>query len=318
MHAYPSRFILFQLITSFYQQNEQFITSEMVKLRGSTISLDHTFKVSSNVGLFHLNKWSIQYDSLFLVLNESGQVLAWQLTRGTSFKQVYTLIKNVYYRDTEKTKEIYIDNCCLWRKKLQFIFGTSVRIKLDLFHAIKRFTKELPKYSTSKVLRKQCKEDFRLIFRENNDFGKDRLKAMPTKEKMIEKLEHFRRAWLGVEHNSKPFICKDAIKALDNLEIHILKGCLENIPPKTGTSRNESLHRQLNNIINIPKCSVELIVSILGSFFINGMLITVKQMQLSIFHSYQNMKKRKRILKHLELAYLSLKSRILKKMTNCQ
>ena len=90
----------------------------MVKLRGSTISLDHTFKVSSNVGLFHLNKWSIQYDSLFLVLNESGQVLAWQLTRGTSFKQVYTLLKNVYYRDTEKTKEIYIDNCCLWRKKV--------------------------------------------------------------------------------------------------------------------------------------------------------------------------------------------------------
>ena len=84
---------------------------------------------------------------------------------------------------------------------------------------------------------------------------------------MIEKLEHFRRACFGVEHNSKPFICKDAIKALDNLEIHILKGCLENIPPKTGTSRNESLHQQLNKIINIPKCSVELIVSVLGSFF---------------------------------------------------
>ena len=93
MHAYPCRFILFQLFTSFYQQSEQFVTSEMVKLRGSTISLDHTFNVSSNVGLFHLNKWSIQYDPLFLVLNESGQVLAWQLTRGTSFKQVYTLFK---------------------------------------------------------------------------------------------------------------------------------------------------------------------------------------------------------------------------------
>ena len=70
-----------------------------------------------------------------------------------------------------------------------------------------------------------------------------------------------------------------------------MRGCLGNILPKTGTSTNESFHRQLNNIINIPKCSVELIVSILGLFFINGMLITVKQMQLSIFHSYQNMKK---------------------------
>ena len=206
MHAYPSQFILFQLFTSFYHQNEQFVTSEMVKLSGSTISLDHTFKVSSNVELFHLNKWSIQYDSLLLVLNESGQVLAWQLARSTSFKEVYTLLKSVYYRDTEETKEIYIDNCYLWLKNLQLMFGTSIRIKLDLFHAIKRLTKEPPKFSTSKVLWKQCKEDFRVKFRENNAFGKDRLKATPTKEKMIEKLEHFRRAWLGVKHNSKPFV----------------------------------------------------------------------------------------------------------------
>ena len=49
----------------------------------------------------------------FRFKNESGQVLALQLTRGTSFKQVYILLKNVYYRDAEKTKEIYTDNCCL-------------------------------------------------------------------------------------------------------------------------------------------------------------------------------------------------------------
>ena len=88
-------------------------------------------------------------------------------------------------------------------------------------------------------------------------------------------------------------IYKDAKKALDNLEIHMLKGYLENIPSKARTFRNESLHRQLNNIINIPKCSVELTVSILGSFFINIILTTVEQMQMFIFHSYQNMRKGK-------------------------
>ena len=81
-------------------------------------------------------------------------MLPWQRTRGTSFKQVYTLLKNVYYRYTEKPKEIYIDNCCLWQKKLQLTFGTSLGIKLDLFHVKKRFTKELPKYSNSKGLLK--------------------------------------------------------------------------------------------------------------------------------------------------------------------
>ena len=239
----------------------------MVKLRGSTTSLDHTFKVSSNVGFFHLNKWSVQYDSLVLVLNESGHVLARQLTRCTSFKQVYTLLKKVYYRDTEKTKEIYIDSCCLWSEKVAAYIRYKRLHSVGSFHAIKRFTKELSKYSTSKVFRKQCKEDFRLLFRENSDFGKDRLKATRTKEKMMEKLKYFSETWLGVAYNSKPFICKDAIKALDNLGINILEGYLENIPPKTGTSRNESLHRRLNNIISITKCSVELIVSILVSFF---------------------------------------------------
>ena len=73
----------------------------------------------------------------------------------------------------------------------------------------------------------------------------------------------------------------------------MLKGYLENIPSKARTFRNESLHRQLNNIINIPKCSVELTVSILGSFFINIILTTVEQMQMFIFHSYQNMRKGK-------------------------
>ena len=41
----------------------------MVNLSGSTTSLDHTFKVSSNVVLFHLNKWLVQYNSLISVLN---------------------------------------------------------------------------------------------------------------------------------------------------------------------------------------------------------------------------------------------------------
>ena len=125
------------------------------------------------------------------------------------------------------------------------------------------------------------------------------------KQRRKEKLEHFGRTWLGIEYNSKPFICKDAIKALDNLDIHILKGCIENIPPKTGTSKNDSLHRQLNNIINTPKGSVELIVSILGSFWEINATVHLPFVP-KLFG------KRKKILKHLELPYLSLKSRILK------
>ena len=32
---------------------------------------------------------------------------------------------------------------------------------------------------------------------------------------------------------------------MDKLKVHIEKGCLENISPKTGTSRQESMHKGL-------------------------------------------------------------------------
>ena len=45
-----------------------------------------------------------------------------------------------------KTKKSILITVAYGEKTLQHIFGTSVRVKLDLFYAIKRFTKELPKY----------------------------------------------------------------------------------------------------------------------------------------------------------------------------
>ena len=90
IYAYPNRFILFffsSYLHHFINKSKSlFVSSEMVQLHGSNISLDHKFKVSS----------SHEYDTLFLLLKNSGQVLAWQLTWGTSFKQVFPLLKNIY------------------------------------------------------------------------------------------------------------------------------------------------------------------------------------------------------------------------------
>ena len=48
-------------------------------------------------------------------------MLAWQLTRGTFFKQVYTMLKNAYYRDTEKTKESILITVAYGGKEVRFI-----------------------------------------------------------------------------------------------------------------------------------------------------------------------------------------------------
>ena len=47
--------------------------------------MDHTFKVACNIGIKRKsdNKWEKMFDSLFCVLNDKGQVMGWQLTKGT-------------------------------------------------------------------------------------------------------------------------------------------------------------------------------------------------------------------------------------------
>ena len=64
------------------EENEQFYTSQMLQLEIKCLRLDHTFKVASNIGYLQDDgKWITQYSSVFIVLNEKGEVVAWQLTR---------------------------------------------------------------------------------------------------------------------------------------------------------------------------------------------------------------------------------------------
>ena len=79
-----------------------------------------------------------QYDSLCCILNEKGQVVAWQLTKGTSFNQVETLLKGLksrLYKQGVVLKAVYVDNCCQVRQKVQNVFG-NVPVKLDLHYSM--------------------------------------------------------------------------------------------------------------------------------------------------------------------------------------
>jgi len=72
-------------------------------------------------------------------MNEDGIVLGWQLTRGTGFSRVKTLITGIHKRlkkySEVKLEGFSIDNCCVWRLLLQGVFGLLPN-KLDLFHAV--------------------------------------------------------------------------------------------------------------------------------------------------------------------------------------
>ena len=54
----------------------------MSRLTAKVITCDHTFKVSRNIGVVRKedNKFVPQYNQVFIVLNEKGEILDWRLT----------------------------------------------------------------------------------------------------------------------------------------------------------------------------------------------------------------------------------------------
>ena len=71
-----------------YFKKEHLYVRRMCQMTAESLSADHTFKVSANVGLWLRGKWVKLYDSLFIVMNEIGMVLSWQFCKGTSFAAV--------------------------------------------------------------------------------------------------------------------------------------------------------------------------------------------------------------------------------------
>ena len=71
----PSDDMIISCFLIIFKENEIFYTQRMSELSALYISADHTFKVAANIGVnLPDHKWVTQYDSLFCVLNEKGQI----------------------------------------------------------------------------------------------------------------------------------------------------------------------------------------------------------------------------------------------------
>ena len=117
-------------LASFFDAEQHYLSNIHALEVSEAISFDHTFKVATNIG--HLRKdgvWVPQYDSLFLVLASNGNVLTWQLTKGTSIGQVSQLLQDLGDRARSQKKllkHVYVDDCCKLRKTIQNILGSEV------------------------------------------------------------------------------------------------------------------------------------------------------------------------------------------------
>lgn len=245
----PSNDAIAQCFLKDFMEKEKNYISEMAHLTSDIwISCDHTFKVASNIGYLREDKkWIQQYSAVFFVLNNVGKVISWQFTNGTSFAEIQTLLKNLKHRfETQgsKIQKVAVDNCCHWRSKIQDIFGNSTSVYLDVFHAVQRISRVLPKKHR---LFHKCIDDLRFVFRTSGDVGIKRCKPTPLPDEMLENMERFVKKWKDTTHSEVPLLNDGAINEIIKLKVHIRKGCLSNIEVGCGTNQNEALHRHINS-----------------------------------------------------------------------
>ena len=97
-----------------------------------------------------------------------------------------------------------------------------------------------------------------MIFQHSSDFGESRKKHTPDIQTILKNLESFEKKWSLKKHNNDPVLNTSAKKAVENLKLHILKGCLSDKPPLCSPSRNERLHQELNCILHSNKLGLDL------------------------------------------------------------
>ena len=74
-----------------------FYQDEMEKVEGTSLSLDHTFKVSKNIVCYRDQdgRYVKQFGFLLLLLNENKDLVDWRLTKTAGYAEVKDLLQNV-------------------------------------------------------------------------------------------------------------------------------------------------------------------------------------------------------------------------------
>ncbi len=262
----PGNDILIDIFLKRFSQNEQIYVNAMNGLSADMISCDHTFKSACNIGYKRAEDgaWINQYNSIFCILNERGEIISWQFTKSEGFGEVKDMFLDIKERCKDNgLKLICIDNCCKWSSLLTEIFP-DVSIKQDLFHAVQSFVKTLKKRDP---VQREVASDFGKIFRCPQDLGDIQQMPTPSKDILISNLQNFLKKWENRESNGVKLFTSDRLNVISNIRGHILKGCLSGIPARFSTSVNERLHKEMKKLLAKNRMGTQLAYAKFTRFF---------------------------------------------------
>ena len=117
-------------------------------------------------------------------------------------------------------------------------------MQLDIFHAVQRFTRDLPKKRAA--LTRKLSAEYGLVFRCRSDQGQKRTMTTPSKEIILSNLNLFLRQNIRHFEAVPQTYVKNMDKQIVNIKKHINNNCLSGIEPGHGSEGNEHLHKLLN------------------------------------------------------------------------
>lgn len=220
LYSFPSSDHIMSIFMADFDTKKAIYQNEMKKVTGCAISCDHTFRVSKNIGMVrpgNNDKFVEQFKNLFIILNEDGKVVDWQLTKTTAFKElrgVFLWYKTRLQRANKKLELICIDDCCKVRCKYESIF-CNTPVKLDLYHACQRICKTVS--HVNHPLAGSFRKEFGIIFRQDNDLGEKRLRKTPSSEKIMLNLNSFINRWDTLANSP---LLEDTMYEIEKLKTH--------------------------------------------------------------------------------------------------
>ena len=217
LFAFPTGYTIESTFLDMYMRRKDFYFSNMVR-PVSSISVNHSFKISKSIGSFRLQDSIFINENmkLFIVLNEEGLVVNWKLTKTTAQKEIEPVLQSVKIMSGASLKYTFADTCCGCREIYEDIFPDAL-IKLDLFYACQRITKLLTDKKSN--LAQRFLQNFGLVLREDNDLSEIRNFETPSRKRILTNLEHFLPN--QCEHVKSMPRKESPYHELENLKVHI-------------------------------------------------------------------------------------------------
>ena len=269
----PSMETMMTPLVEDFQEFKPYYDQRMSEWSAKCITAGHLFKVRTTIGEKTAeNKWVTHYDALYTVVNEIGQVIAWQLTNKKSLDDVTNLLAGLQERLEKRDQHLdlaLVPDCCDAREKFTAIFGVDVPVKLDPGKAIHMVMRKIPeKKRTNNPLTKSCGHDFSKVFRRSADHGDDRCEETPPPEEILSNINEFLRLYKHMtEETGERVFPLSASRQVDLLKQHVEEGCLSGIPPGCGSEKTTELQSILQPVLQKKFLSKDVAVPLLTTLF---------------------------------------------------